>query len=53
LRETPSARKFFDPDATWAPERDFELCTDADRFDFVLRLHPCSEAAGQLQAIAS
>jgi 2-phosphosulfolactate phosphatase len=53
LRQTPSARKFFDPDATWAPERDFELCTDADRFDFVLRLQPCAEAAGQLQAIAS
>jgi 2-phosphosulfolactate phosphatase len=38
LRNTRSALKFFDPNATWAPERDFELCTDVDRFDFVLRL---------------
>ncbi len=38
LLGTRSALKFFDPLATWAPERDFELCTDADRFDFVLRL---------------
>jgi len=38
LRISPAAQKFFDPEATWAPERDFELCTDVDRFDFVLRL---------------
>ena len=38
LRMASSARKFFDPDCTWAPERDFELCTAVDIFDFVLRL---------------
>ncbi len=38
LRGAASARKFFDPACDWAPERDFELCTDTDRFDFVLRL---------------
>ena len=38
LRGTRSALKFFDPQATWAPESDFDLCTDVDRFDFVLRL---------------
>lgn len=38
LRGAPAAAKFFDPAADWAPERDFELCTDVDRFDFVLRL---------------
>lgn len=38
LRSAPAAQKFFDPEATWAPEKDFELCTDVDRFDFVLRL---------------
>jgi 2-phosphosulfolactate phosphatase len=38
LRNAPSAKKFFDPACDWAPERDFELCTDVDRFDFVLRL---------------
>jgi 2-phosphosulfolactate phosphatase len=38
LRSAESAQKFFDPGATWAPEGDFNLCTDVDRFDFVLRL---------------
>lgn len=38
LRGAPSAVKFFDPACDWAPERDFELCTRVDEFDFVLRL---------------
>jgi len=38
LAEAPSAQKFFDPAADWAPRTDFDLCTDVDRFDFVLRL---------------
>jgi 2-phosphosulfolactate phosphatase len=38
LLNAPSAKKFFDPACDWAPERDFELCTEVDRFDFVLRL---------------
>lgn len=38
LRASPEAQKFFDPAATWAPEQDFELCTELDRFDFVLQL---------------
>jgi len=38
LRHAPAAGKFFDPEADWAPETDFELCTAVDRFDFVLRL---------------
>jgi hypothetical protein len=29
---------FFDPACDWAPQRDFELCTQVDAFDFVLRL---------------
>ena len=29
--------QFFDPACDWAPERDFELCTQVDAFDFVLR----------------
>jgi 2-phosphosulfolactate phosphatase len=40
LRQAPAAAKFFDPAATHAPERDFELCLAIDRFDFVLRLGP-------------
>ncbi len=43
LRGTRSALKFFDSTATWAPETDFDLCTDVDRFDFVLRLNRSSE----------
>jgi 2-phosphosulfolactate phosphatase len=38
LRHASSAQKFFDPACDWAPETDFNLCTDVDRFDFVLRL---------------
>lgn len=38
LRAAKSAQKFFDPACDWAPERDFELCTQIDIFDFVLRL---------------
>lgn len=38
LRSAASAQKFFDPACDWAPERDFELCTQVDAFDFVLQL---------------
>ena len=37
LRRCKGARKFFIPKKHWAPERDFELCLTADRFDFVLQ----------------
>lgn len=38
LRGAASAQKFFDPACDWAPARDFDLCTEVDAFDFVLRL---------------
>lgn len=38
LKRAPAARKFFDPACDWAPERDFELCTRTDAFDFILTL---------------
>jgi 2-phosphosulfolactate phosphatase len=38
LRSADSAAMFFDPACDWAPQRDFELCTQVDAFDFVLRL---------------
>lgn len=38
LRRAPAARKFFDAACDWAPERDFELCTQVDMCNFVLRL---------------
>jgi 2-phosphosulfolactate phosphatase len=37
LSGAASAQKFFDSACDWAPERDFELCTQIDAFDFVLR----------------
>jgi 2-phosphosulfolactate phosphatase len=49
LRTAPSATKFFDPAAYWAPEPDFDFCTDVDRFDFVLRV---DEAPGGLRRLA-
>lgn len=45
LLGAPSAQKFFDPACDWAPERDFELCTQLDAFDFVLRLEQGDEPA--------
>lgn len=44
LRTIPSAQKFFDPEqASYAPERDFELCLELDRFDFVVKAEPAAE----------
>ena len=37
LKESKSARKFFDPEVTWAPEKDFELCLDIGCCDFILK----------------
>jgi 2-phosphosulfolactate phosphatase len=45
LRLAASAKKFFDPACDWAPERDFELCTQVDVFDFVLRLDRACDPA--------
>ena len=39
MRAAPAAAKFFDPAcAAYAPQADFELCTELDRFDCVLQL---------------
>ena len=37
LKKYKSAEKFFNPNLTWAPQRDFELCMALDRFNFVIR----------------
>lgn len=52
LRAAPAAQKFFDPDATWAPEGDFDMCTELDRFDFVLRLATGTDGLPQLERVA-
>lgn len=39
LRRTPSAEKFFLPENQKVfPEKDYRMCTDVDRFDFVLKV---------------
>lgn len=53
LRAAPAAAKFFDPAADWAPQRDFDLCTDVDRFDFVLRLEGRDQPLPWLERIAA
>ncbi|WP_243546829.1 2-phosphosulfolactate phosphatase [Pseudodesulfovibrio tunisiensis] len=40
LATVPGALKFFDETKDYAPERDFDLCMDLDRFDFVLKAGP-------------
>lgn len=50
LRGADSAQKFFDPTCEWAPQRDFELCTQVDACDFVLRLER-GAAPAQLRRI--
>ncbi len=37
LKKSKSARKFFDTEVTWAPEKDFELCLDIGHCDFILK----------------
>jgi 2-phosphosulfolactate phosphatase len=48
LRDAPTARKFFDPACDYAPEADFDRCTDVDRFGFVLRLRRNADAVLEL-----
>lgn len=51
LAGVDSAEKFFDPAKEYAPERDFELCMDLDRFDFVLKATPRSDGSVRLDKI--
>ncbi len=51
LAGVDSADKFFDETKDFAPERDFELCMDIDRFDFVLRATPRDGGGVQLEKV--
>jgi 2-phosphosulfolactate phosphatase len=51
LRHSTAGKVFFDPAATWAPEGDFDLCTDVDRFGFVLRLSNGGPGSAWLEKI--
>ena len=53
LRGAVSARKFFDPELAWAPERDFELCLSLDRFDFVLQAERVEREVCRLRKVAA
>jgi 2-phosphosulfolactate phosphatase len=37
LRDSKTARIFFNPEVTWAPQTDFDLCLDIGLCDFVLK----------------
>jgi len=37
LKTYHSAQKFFDPTIEWAPQRDFDLCLNLNRFNFILK----------------
>jgi 2-phosphosulfolactate phosphatase len=39
LRGYHTARKFFDVEKVWAPERDFDLCLSLGRFNFILKAY--------------
>ena len=39
LRAYKSAQKFFDDTKDWAPAKDFDLCMDVNKFNFVLKVH--------------
>lgn len=44
LRNQPQAEKFFRPDTQHIfPEKDYWMCVDVDRFDFVLQVHRLEE----------
>lgn len=51
LAGVDSAEKFFDPAKDYAPERDFDLCLDLDRFDFVLKATPQPDGSVRLDKI--
>ena len=51
LRDVPAARKFFDPACDWAPQTDFDYCTEVDRFDFVLRLRTGIDGRRELERV--
>ncbi|NDV18966.1 2-phosphosulfolactate phosphatase [Pseudodesulfovibrio sp. JC047] len=53
LADVDSSRKFFDEERLDAPESDFDLCMDLDRFDFVLKAEVVQEGCVRLQRIDS
>jgi 2-phosphosulfolactate phosphatase len=48
LRVAPAAQKFFDPQASWAPEADFFACTAVDAVTFAARWRRAPDGIGAL-----
>lgn len=52
LRREPSAEKFFRPEnQSVFPERDYWMCVDADRFDFVLKVEQLGKDVFEVKKI--
>ena len=51
LRDAPAARKFFDPSCDFAPQADFDVCTDVDRYGFVLRVRRAGDGLPELERV--
>lgn len=51
LAQVDSSEKFFDETKDYAPERDYELCMDLDRFDFVLKAESYPAGGVKLEKI--
>ena len=52
LRVAPSSARFFDDNKPWSPMRDFDLCLDADRFDFALQVQVRSAGLATLEQVS-
>ncbi|MEW6610741.1 MAG: 2-phosphosulfolactate phosphatase [Patescibacteria group bacterium] len=52
LRHSEASRSFFDPQKTWKPEKDFDLCLDLDRFSFILKAERYSEGMALLKKVS-
>jgi 2-phosphosulfolactate phosphatase len=51
LRRCKGARKFFIAKKHWAPQRDFELCLAANRFEFVLQARRSAKGVVELHRV--
>lgn len=51
LRASPSAAKFFDPAATWAPQADFDICSSTDSLHFAVGMTAAADGLGSLRKI--
>jgi 2-phosphosulfolactate phosphatase len=53
LRSYHTARKFFNPEIAWAPERDFDLCLALNRFGFVLSVQADQDGLRSLRKVVT